>query len=719
MIYTARFPFALTASLLLAALATCWLATDTLADEGLGSEPYSVFVAYEEAHARCGPATEYYRTDPLRHGQELQVYVQTEDGWLGVRPPENSFCWLPATAVKTSNRGQAGVVIEDRSVAWIGTHLGRAKRYRWQVQLAEGEPVTIIGRSERDGPDGPQLWYRIVPPSGEFRWVHRNQVARTAEELLAISTRAPANPVRNVSAADSPTVHRPRSTTRSATGEVQQALGSSALGNSVLQAEGSSHNERRAPKVASVRPANSASSNTQASSRRTYDRLQPVGSTQPVLSQAPRSREAMIREARERDLLSHDDLPSRDHLDRDLAGPAEAAPLSRQEYAPVAVADVQPAPRLRPHSASAVRPAGAARKPSESATAQAGAIGSGVSEQWKTNPVRESVESTASQPAPQQVSVAQPTYQVPVDGSAEFVSRPRLIDIGTRGAAATPTSQERPTDSNWIVASSRNSMPNAYPGPQSGNSIVSVGGGSANSVQSVGYNGASHAAGPTVKTASAEQIAAITNEARDADVERLHLMLSRLMASSATAAETQPIADAAERLTRSSASDLTVARARLLNERVAQYQRIAVRRDGNVSVASNVVQASLSEPTVQGQSASQDSTTQGFATQGFATRASAGSAGQTLPLPVVPAASAMPAATGYLVQVYSARASSPPYALTDRVGNTIAYVTPAPGVNLRPHLNNEISVTGQQGYVQGLNTPHIMASQASRNTGRY
>lgn len=69
---------------------------------------------------------------------------------------------------------------------------------------------------------------------------------------------------------------------------------------------------------------------------------------------------------------------------------------------------------------------------------------------------------------------------------------------------------------------------------------------------------------------------------------------------------------------------------------------------------------------------------------------------------------------GYLVQVYSARSNSPPFALTDHAGRTVAYVTPAPGVNLRTHLNSQISVVGSRGYLTGLNTPHIMVTQAVR-----
>jgi hypothetical protein len=71
-------------------------------------------------------------------------------------------------------------------------------------------------------------------------------------------------------------------------------------------------------------------------------------------------------------------------------------------------------------------------------------------------------------------------------------------------------------------------------------------------------------------------------------------------------------------------------------------------------------------------------------------------------------------ATGYLVQVYSSRANSPPYALTDDAGLTIAYVTPYPGVNLRNHLNSRIAVRGNEKLLEGMSTPHILVDNAIR-----
>ena len=150
--------------------------------------PYHVFVAQDAAHARCGPGQDYYQTDPLRFGQDLNVYAETDDGWLGVQPPGDSFDWLPADAIDLDPGGKTGRINEDQTVCWIGTHLGRAKKYRWQVRLGADETVAILGRAERPGPDGPQLWYRVVPPPGEFRWVHRDDVVDSGEALAAVAT---------------------------------------------------------------------------------------------------------------------------------------------------------------------------------------------------------------------------------------------------------------------------------------------------------------------------------------------------------------------------------------------------------------------------------------------------------------------------------------------------------------------------------------------------
>lgn len=149
----------------------------------LSLQPYVAYVARDGEHTRCGPADSYYKTDPLKAGQEVEVYLETSDDWLGIRPPENSFCWLQSDQVQVEEDEVTGTIVDSGAYSWIGTHLGRAQKYSWQVRLDQGEEVTIIGTARRDGPDGEEFWYRIVPPPGEFRWLHRSQIVYSPDEV--------------------------------------------------------------------------------------------------------------------------------------------------------------------------------------------------------------------------------------------------------------------------------------------------------------------------------------------------------------------------------------------------------------------------------------------------------------------------------------------------------------------------------------------------------
>jgi hypothetical protein len=196
-------------------------------------------------------------------------------------------------------------------------------------------------------------------------------------------------------------------------------------------------------------------------------------------------------------------------------------------------------------------------------------------------------------------------------------------------------------------------------------------------------------------TATAERIAAIQAETEGADVERLSLMLSRLMAARASAEEAEPVARAATAMATSGTDPVMQGRARLLAERVLQYQRLSrMRLDEPAVLAGGVATAAAIEP--------------------YSPVPLSPSALSTTSVPSASNTPSTVAQVGYLVQVYSARTNSPPYALTDHSGRTVAYVTPSPGVNIRMHLNSQVKVIGQQGFLRGLNTPHILVTQASR-----
>jgi hypothetical protein len=66
-------------------------------------------------------------------------------------------------------------------------------------------------------------------------------------------------------------------------------------------------------------------------------------------------------------------------------------------------------------------------------------------------------------------------------------------------------------------------------------------------------------------------------------------------------------------------------------------------------------------------------------------------------------------AAGWLLPVHSTKRESPPYALLDREGNILQFVSPAPGLNLHRYLRKEVGIFGQRGFIRQLQKPHVTA----------
>ena len=581
-------------------------------------EPYSVYIAVPKAFAHCGPSDEYYRTDPLRQGQELQVYAETDDGWLGIRPPPESFCWVPAETVQKDSGELEGVVIEDRTVAWIGTHLGRARSYRWQVQLAKGEPVTVIGRSEREGPDGPQLWYRIVPPSGEYRWVRRDDIVTSSEELVALMRRDSAEETIKVFPRDRPaaemtgTVAKTASDSQRSTTRRQGVERNVEIGPSVLardsEAVGAGQDRNRAV---------GSGLNDQ-----WRDREQSKGDVQAVAFARSRQTSVLrVGNGRQPELVEIDEAPSAPDADQQSAESSWVAASSPDDSVRLNL-DTPPSlltPDVGPSVGNFI-----ARGASNSE------LNAGSS--------------------------------VPFARNHEYGSGLQGPSEGALGPA--------------------NSVMQATATPYLPGSVMP--------------------ANKTLTYISSERLAQIEHEAQQADIDQLGLIFSRLMAARATAMETAPISRAAFRLT-TAQNPLVVGRARMLLERVEQYRQVAHRRDGEVVVRGPT--------TLNSAAGSRYPVLPASHTQALQPGSNAGPLYQG---PAQRESVKVANATGTLVQVYSARTNSPPFALTDNSGRTVAYVTPIPGVNLRPHLNHRVSIFGNRGFLTGLSTPHIVATQAVR-----
>jgi SH3-like domain-containing protein len=70
-------------------------------------------------------------------------------------------------------------------------------------------------------------------------------------------------------------------------------------------------------------------------------------------------------------------------------------------------------------------------------------------------------------------------------------------------------------------------------------------------------------------------------------------------------------------------------------------------------------------------------------------------------------------ATGRLSPVVSQRTGGPQFALVDASGAVLSFVTPAPGVNLRPFVDKQIGVNGQRGYLTDLARQHISVQRVT------
>ncbi len=126
---------------------------------------------------RCGPGWDYYCTQQLVRGTQVEVYRHEPDGWLAIRPPGGSFSWLPARQVERAADRRVGKVLIDGAVAWVGSDVGSVTQHKWQVRLERNEQVEILGeRSLSVGPGfATETYYQIAPPAGEFRWIHAEQ----------------------------------------------------------------------------------------------------------------------------------------------------------------------------------------------------------------------------------------------------------------------------------------------------------------------------------------------------------------------------------------------------------------------------------------------------------------------------------------------------------------------------------------------------------------
>lgn len=157
-----------------------------------------------KAIVRSGPSDRYYETNELPAGSRVEVYLETTDGWSGIRPPADSYNWVSAKNSYLLPGGKVAEVAEDDTPAWVGTDSKDVMQLMWQTALIKSQQLQILGEEYQIGADGAkQLWYRISPPQGEFRWVRSSaltdQVPAAGAAPSQIAKNTTVNPVAQAS----------------------------------------------------------------------------------------------------------------------------------------------------------------------------------------------------------------------------------------------------------------------------------------------------------------------------------------------------------------------------------------------------------------------------------------------------------------------------------------------------------------------------------------
>ena len=147
--------------------------------------PYTAYVSIDDAYVRSGPGKRYYPTDKLVRGNAVEIFRQDPGGWLAIRPPRKSFSWVPASMLQPT-KNHLAVVTGDRVASRVGSRLNDSHNVV-QVRLERGEEVEILAAEAHTVNGQQELWCKIAPPSGEFRWIYGRFVDRTRPARIAPS----------------------------------------------------------------------------------------------------------------------------------------------------------------------------------------------------------------------------------------------------------------------------------------------------------------------------------------------------------------------------------------------------------------------------------------------------------------------------------------------------------------------------------------------------
>lgn len=605
------------------------------------SDPQTIYVVEASAHARSGPSLTDYRTDPLSHGQQLTAYGETADGWMAVQPPPGSFDWITDDSMELQPGGQTGVITKEKTQAWIGTHLGRARKFGYQVLLAKDEVVTVLGKAQLEGEGGPQTWYKIVPPSGEFRFIHRDEIVHSSEELIE---RVKSIEKRNIAQAESLTpapVQDLASKNRSST-----------------ESDLAKNSKPRIDQVSAV---------DQGEQRLGHSVLADASESASESTTSSRNRDRRRRANPKLDVASDEELSQ-----------------GRGLLSMLGVARLKKTMASNPDSAN-------------QNSFGIAAIGSGVDTPWSDAGRNENRTAKAQRtredfPSDDDATVGQTQMLSGISAMPPQTLTPLTSIASLSAPRVQPPTQTRPplgSGNDFRARGSGSLTADPFAARQnSGSATIAP-------VAPVGYQTelSNLPNSPSFSTSSFSTSSIAVSQTRldslaeqvdRADAVGLQMMLSELMTRKSTSLETEVLVN---RLRRDVAEG---AISPSLLERGQRYLELSRRRESSAPTIIDDRVINFEQPPQQNDAAVAIDQADVVATEDqFNGEVSI---------------------SGQLLKVYSARPGAPPFSLTDAGGQTLCYITPMPGVNVRNYVNSQIEVVGVREQLAGLSTVNIRVS---------
>jgi uncharacterized protein YgiM (DUF1202 family) len=685
-----------------------------------------------KAIVRSGPSDQYYATLTLTQGAVVDVYLETSDGWSGIRPPVGSHDWIPASVAYILPGGKSAEIIEVDTPAWIGSDSPNVSEFMWQSSLTKSQQVQILGEEMQMNDDGKKnLWYRIAPPQGEFRWIKSSQLSDsiTPADPPSLATQRPDNtqstqPKKKADAAQLASYAEPVPTADEANNQVegkivwsdeqevlaqvqQQIKKEQADVQRKMVADGvpieATHQETSNAKSKSPgtkmrpSPANSTRNKQlatahQTDSMRQWDSMQtnqnpklrvgPVGSVLGLIGIS---------------VVEADRAPVNTHIAQQFHSTPSQGNLAR--IGPVGANRLDRLPRPGYRGPTMAMP------PDGLPMSTNGIMQANVAlEANRLNPFGRTEMAGPSAPQPSPYRQGESTFSRLINGNEPLF-----------GGKQTATGPVQPLPDGRLT-----SGPMFYGVPSANGNQATL----PTQFNTISQDtSAWHGLSPSMRTShsSLSNSSTHANDAVDTmdgstnqdefqtpEIQSALAKLTQEIASPTEKWNLTPFRNQAAQWIENGSTAMVRGEARLLMERVERFESLQQRTLGMVQDTSLIAQRTA------GNAANNDlypssqpnnvvtASAASFSNNSLVTRATSEVVGQAGD------------ASGWLVQVHTSNPGQPEFALTDDTGNVITYVQSSAGLNLRRYLQQPVMIQGVRGYIPGLAAKQILAERVVR-----